>query len=194
MRFYIILLINLLSITAFCQGKNQVDIQYIDLSDSVVIKEIKSIINEEINSNDPEHLFQRGFGYITINIKEFSKSDTLYSYYISPSLSDIKKSELDKKHPIFYTYVANRLVIIYLDILRYPIFNSTVSSRSKSKLIKKINAFLEKPVDRTFYDSSNKIVFRDKHFRLNRFKFDSGKYIFIMKNSAYKIRNENNFK
>jgi hypothetical protein len=161
------------------------------LNDTIINKEIKKLIIEETNSNDPEHLFKRGFGYITVDIRELSNSDTTLCYYISPSFYNIKEGDIDSKYPIFYTYVADRLVLIYFKILEYPTVQPVFSSRSKTKIRKKINHFLEKPTARVFYDSSGNEVFMDKKFRLDRFRFDSGKYIYVMKNGIHKVVDEN---
>ena len=75
----------------FVKNKGQIDIQYINLGDTTISNEIKSFIAYEVNSADSEHLFKKGFGYIKLSIEEYLHSDTLCSYYISPSFSDIKK-------------------------------------------------------------------------------------------------------
>ena len=73
-------------------------------------------------------------------------------------------------------------MLIYLKVLDYPVIQLNFSSKSKAKIRRKISHFLEDTTDRTFYDSFGHKVFRDKHFRLDRFRFDAGKQLFIMKN------------
>lgn len=193
---YLLLILSTISLStnAFCQNNKHVSIQYISLNDSVLVKEIKSTIGEETSSNDPEHLFENGFGYINVYINSFINSDTIYSFYILPSFHYIKKNAHNNEYPCFYTYILNKLVLIYIKTLNDSIISLDYSLRSKARLRKKISSFLEEATDRTFYDSSNHKVFRDKHFRLERFRFDSGKSVFIMKNSAPKIVKENNLR
>jgi len=187
---YIFIFFNLLATTAFCQTKGDLSIQYVNLTDTTVGKEIENTIIEEINSADSEHLFKRGFGYISLTIKQYSSSDTLYSYYIAPSLYAIKTKDINNKYPLFYTYVYGRLVTIYSSALGENTISLDFSSKSKARFRKKISLFLEKTVDRTFYDASGHKVFRDKHFRLDRFKFDSGKFVFVLKNNIYIVKKE----
>lgn len=179
---------------ASCQSSKGLSIQYVQIKDSILIKEIVSTIAIEVNGSDPEHLFRKGLGYIYVNIYSFLKSDTIGSYYISTSFHILRPTSTDDEYPAFYTYVNDRLVLLDNNYLTENVLRPNYSAKSKRKLRKKIEPFLEKTTDATFYDSDNRVAFRDKKFRVERFRFDSGKYVFVLRNGTYKVVMENKIK
>ena len=180
----------LLTTSAFGQNGKAIAIQYVILKDEVINKEIGILITRESNSNDPEHFFKRGLGYIIINIRQYFRSDTLTEYYIEPSMNALKREDPDSKYPVFYNYVGGRPVLIYANALQSTI-NLVFLPNSKSELRKRLNPYLEKTTSRVFCDASGRKIFKDKHFRSDHFKFDSGKYIYIMKSNSF-LKGTNN--
>lgn len=160
------------------------------------MKEIEKLIQEEVNAKEDtstnvkaftENFFKKGFGYVRLYIEGnlqgtfFHEGDTLARYYISPSLVSIKKEAADTVYPPFYSYVGGRLVLVYMPILD-NVTDLNFSEKSKKKLRKRVDAFLEKPQDVTAYNMDGSVAFRDKHFRIDYFRIHTGKYIYILKN------------
>jgi len=171
---------NLLTFKIYGQAKKQIDIQHILLKDTFLRKEVEKLIAEQVNSNDPQHSFKHGLGYITVNVSKHSKGDTLLEYYIAPNLYSIKEEDLNQIYPPFYTYIGNRIALIYLSELDF-VAKVAYSEKSKRMLRKKIKPFLEKTKDVTFYDVEGRKMFRDKKMRIDYFQFHNGKYIYILK-------------
>lgn len=175
----------------FGQTNAKIDIQYLELKDTVLTQEIENLILEEVNReiivNDSnkvfaENFFKKGLGYIYLNINRNIKGDTLCMYYISPTMMTLRKDAMDNAYPPFYSYIGGRLIFIYLSELEFAA-NITYSGKSKKMLRKKLDRFLEKPKDVTFYDLNGKKEFRDKKMRIDYFQFHNGKYIYILKNA-----------
>lgn len=193
MRVLIILALLANSLCSFGQNNVPVTIQCVTLRDEVLKKEIINIIAEESNSNDPDSLFKKGLGYVVVHIQSYSRGDTLTKYYIAPSLISLKEKDFDDNYPNFYSYVGGRIVLIYINEIQKSL-NISYSDKSKSELRKKLDQFLEKTTDQTFFDNSGNKAFRDKKFRIDHFKFDAGKYVYIMKNKLPVIIREKNIR
>ena len=183
MRFFILILFILHSNFLFCQN-SKINIQYITLKNKIIEKEIEEIVDKEIENDKTNGFFKKGLGYINLYMENYVHGDTLAKCYVEPSMYSLKKGDENAKYPIFYTYINGRIVLIYINILQNFI-NPIFSERSKSKIRRKLNYFLEKTTDQTFYDDSGKKAFRDKNFRIDYFKFDSGKYFYLTKDELY---------
>ncbi len=177
-------------LTSYSQNKTPYKIQYLDLKDKFVIKEIEKLIKDEINSNDTSQFFKKGLGYIKLNIYNYSDRDTIIKYYLTPSLEGLKKEDTDNKYPLFYTYVSKRIVLIYLNVL-LEFADYKLAEKSKRRIRKKIEPFLEKTRKMTFYDIEGKKTFTDKNFRIDYIKFHAGRYIYILKDKPPIVINEN---
>lgn len=174
---------------AFSQEKPDNKIQYLVLKDKFLIKEIKKLIVDEINSNDSNQFFKKGLGYVRLNVYNYSHNDTLIKYYITPTMTSFKKDDNDDLYPLFYTYINERIVLIYLNVVNeFSIFN--LSKKSKTRFRKKVEIFLPETKKMTFYDMEGKKTFTDKNFRIDYFKFHGGKYIYILKDKPPIVINE----
>ncbi|WP_162055292.1 hypothetical protein [Pontibacter pamirensis] len=183
------LILYLLVFSAFSQKKEAVAIQYITIKDTFLVKEVEKLIQEEVNrevdttSTDKvfiENFFKKGLGYIKIFVEGNLKGDTTARYYIDTSLMSIREDAADNVYPSFYTYIGSRLVLVYLPVLE-SVAELNFSEKSKKKLRKKVDVFLEKPQDMTVYNMDGSVAFRDKNFRIDYFRFHSGKYIYVLK-------------
>lgn len=175
----------------YAQTKPELKIQYIEIKDPFIIKEIEKLILEEVNRERDtttnkvytENLFKNGLGYINLTINSNFKGDTICRYYISPSLVSIKEEQADDVYPPFYTNIGGRLILIYSSELEF-LSNGSYTEKSKKMLRKKLEPFLERVKDVTFYDMQGKKAFRDKKMRKDYFQFHNGKYIYILKNKS----------
>lgn len=174
---------------AFSQKNKSVEIQYIALQDTFLVKEIEKLIQEEVNrvmdtavTNEliTENFFKKGLGYVDLYIEGNLKGDTLAKYYIVPSLMSIREDAADEAYAPFYTYISGRLVLVHMPLLKKAAALN-FSGKSKKMLRKRVDAFLEKPQDVTVYGMDGSVAFRDKNFRIDYFRFHGGKYIYMLK-------------
>ncbi|MCC9135236.1 hypothetical protein ACFSKU_12115 [Pontibacter silvestris] len=181
---------SLLVFSAFGQKRELMEIQYITIKDTFLVKEMEKLIQDEVNREPDttttdkvftENFFAKGLGYVRLYAGGNLEGDTLTRYYIAPSLVSIKKEAADYVYPPFYSYVGGRLVLVYVPVLE-NVTKFNFSKKSKKKLRKRVDAFLEKPRDMTFYDMEGNVAFKDKHFRIDYFRIHDDKYIYILKN------------
>lgn len=105
----------------FGQEQIKPDIQFVTLSDTFLIRTIKSIIREEERKDS---LFSMGYGYLLLSysneIKEGNyllnneRVDTVFTYEISVSFMHPEEEEngLGNMYPLFFTLVNDRLICI----------------------------------------------------------------------------------
>lgn len=202
------MLLSICSLQGFSQKNSPIDIQYIEVQDSVLVQEVKKLIayeeNREIRKPKPgekvysENLFKKGLGYIEVHMESFysdpnrvNDGDTLYSYFIDPSWHVFRDDTLDSVYPPFYTYIGGRIVLLYFPILR-QVADIRYSKKSKKAFRKKIDKYLEKPEAVTAYNLDGSVAFRDKNFRITYFRFEhDGRHIYILKNKPPILEKEN---
>jgi len=180
--FYIIAGVLALTQTAICQTKKEyTDISYIKLTDTILIENINKEINEQLNTVDSGRLLKKGvMGYIDVYVNEFPQKDTIIHYSILPSLYPINETAADSRYPEYYTYVNDRLVVIYLKVLNQ--FTERVySEKSKKHIRKLIDNVVDKPHKSTFYDMNGKKLYTNKKNRID-YNFVGALSIYILKN------------
>ncbi|WP_423146445.1 hypothetical protein [Rubrolithibacter danxiaensis] len=174
-----------------CQKAHSAHIQYIELSDTSLINEIKKVIAKEVNSNDPEFFFKRDFGYVEVRISEFSQGDTIMKVEISPALSGIQKGQPDFYYPNYYSYIDGKLILIYSRLVR-QLFKIELTNSTKNKIRKKVLKVLPKPEKKTLYDINGKVISKNTPIRIDYFKFYSeGSLYFIKTEKGVVVRKGN---
>ena len=98
-------------------------------------------------------------------------------------MANISEDDPATVFPLYYTNIDGRPILIYLNTIR-SLSNTEISKKSKRLISKMIQPFLEKTKDVQAYDENGKKVFRDKHFRIDYFKFFGGKDFYMVKKSA----------
>lgn len=192
MKFKLVLCLFLISVGSLsAQVKRPpLKIQEIVLKDSVLIQQIERLIQDEINNEEDEYeFFKSGLGYINLHVLNYSDRDVIRKYVIYPGMTAYRKSSSDELYPLFYSFVANRMVLIYIDPL-YRFANFRFTQSSKRQFRKKLEPYLEKPQNITARDSDGNIVIRDKHFRIDWFRLHSGRYIYIFHDMPPLVLNE----
>jgi len=191
--FKIFFLVGLLSIggLSLAQVKNTpIRIQEIVLKDSFLVQQIEKLIHDEINNKvDSNRFFKKGLGYINLHLLNSTDRDVLRKYCISPGISGFRESNPDEIYPLFYSYVADRMVLIYSDEFR-GIADLRITETSKRRFRRKLEPFLEKTQNITAYDSVRNVKIRDKHFRPDHLWMHSGKYIYIYRDKSAQVLNE----
>lgn len=145
----LVMLFSLLPITLNAQKVIKPDIQYVTLTDTFLISEIKKYITEEKRTDT---LFAKGKGYINISFSyERSGSnsltpnriDTVLTYYLMTSFmsADGKENTLGDMYPSFYSIVDNRLVCINAGGKESTYFG--FSEKSKKKYGKILEKYIE---------------------------------------------------
>lgn len=131
------------------------DIQYVTITDTVLINVVKNYIEEE---EKIDTLFAKGKGYINVNFsygkkngKEYIKYgdkfpthdriDTVFTYYLETSFmsAEGKENTLDDMYPSFYSFVNGRLICFSDWSDRYFGF----SEDSKKKYRKMLEKYIE---------------------------------------------------
>ena len=134
------------------------NIQYVTLTDTVLLKELDNLIVEE-EKLDP--LFGRGKGYINLSfsfkrrqgdqLDNANRIDTVFSYLLNTSFMSPDKNEntLGDMYPPFYSLYKQRLICIYGpdDGAIYEYFG--FSKKSKERFRNKLSKYLEQPGSRS---------------------------------------------
>lgn len=181
------LLLLFLTQKGFCQSKSgNAEITYLHIKDSLLISSIQKLV-KQVETTDT--LYRKGYGYITLQVKEYSQKDTLIDYSINPSLLSIREDSIDQLYPDHYTYVNNRLVLIHINVLNQLAVRK-YTEKSKSEIRKLVNSTLEKTRKVTFYDVNEKKAFTDKHFRVDYLLRNYAIHLYILKNKPAVIFKE----
>ena len=154
MRNKIIAIFVLLSLTTFSQNK----ILKLELKDSI----LKNTISNFIISIKKKNIDFERFGYISLRQiyfnEEATNNDLRYKYFISN-----QNYRPINNLPSFYTYVNNKLVLIYQNSL---ITENTPYSRKKQRKIDRlVKPFLNKIIHLKIRDEKGKLIINDKYFR-----------------------------
>ncbi len=177
-----------LSRLACGQSAAKLRIQRIELRDTLLVHHIERYLAEQRdNPDDPERLVERGYGYIILRVQDSDEQSTIarrYDLYFA--LSSFRDDALDISCPLFYTYVAGRLVLIEVSNLNH-ILGLTFSTKAKRQMRRRVDHFLAKRTRQVGRDmQGNKVVF--KHHRIEWLRFDSEKVIFVKKDGSVVIR------
>jgi hypothetical protein len=117
------------------------EIHEIELTDTVLISTISEYIKE---TKTFDSLFNH-VGYVKVDIRglnNYNKEKEIFRiYYITDSSYPLEKNDQDKSYPDYYTYIDEKLVLIYND-LNKELFQYTFSCKSKKKLRKLTEPFL----------------------------------------------------
>lgn len=164
------------------EKQKKVRIQYLPIADSSIIGTIRQVIDQEVNSSDTNHFFRKGLGYVAMHIQRFSGGDTVLRYDLLPAMYGFKKKDDDDVYPPFYSYVDGRLVLIFSSQLERVGGKIAFTTKSKARLRKQVDRFLEKTERAVFRDMNNKKVFTDRHFRMDYIQFDNETTVFLLRN------------
>ena len=142
-------LIIILCITCFKVYAQDIDIINVTLNDTV----LKQNISEYIKETKAIDTTFNNIGYIIVNIKginNYNKGKDVFKIYnIYDSSYSLENKDKDNMYPHYYTYVDDKLVLIYND-LNKELFQYAFSYKSKKKLRKLTEPFLSpkiKPKD-----------------------------------------------
>ena len=179
--YYLSFLALLLPVAAIAQkAKVKNDVNFIVLKDTTLKAAVYKIVDREVAKTDSNNLFKKGLGYISVHVTQYSERDTLISYYISPELFAFKNDTPDDLYPGYYSYLGDRLVLIYIDAFK-NMATRVLTEKYKKRVREVVNNTLEKPKKVVFYDVNNKKAFTDKNFRIDYLNFHSGIYLYIFK-------------
>jgi len=147
----LIILLSFSSIVLNAQKVAKPDIQYVTLTDTIVIGEIKKYIKDE---EKIDALFAKGKGYINMwfsyNIKKkgneqpsHERVDTVFTYSLMTSFMSAqgKENTLDDMYPSFYAIIEGRLICINAGGTENKYFG--FSEKSKKKYEKILDRYIE---------------------------------------------------
>lgn len=158
-------------------------IKPVTILDTFLIQQLELFIQEESRKDS---LFRSGLGYMQVFASQDVEAGIDQRYYINNEFHSLKETDNDPAFPPFYSYVAGRLVLIYMQVwdgficYRY-------SNNSKKALQRKLESFLPKSKKLVARDKEGKIFIRDKHFRIETVKLHGGKYIYIYQNRPPRV-------
>lgn len=175
MTMVFIISINLI---ANAQRIKKPHIQYVTLSDSILISELKKYINYE---SKMDTLFAKNRGYIEMSFSfkrrngesnNGDRIDTVFTYYIRSSFMSLAKNsnKLGDIYPNYYSFISDRLICVSVDsglTQQYLGF----SEKSKNRLNRIVEKSLDKSrtfvnTDRVFKIHFLKSIHSDKVFDL----------------------------
>ncbi len=166
--------------------RKKIHIQEVGIKDTLLIGQINQFIQEETQKDS---MFRKGLWYLYVIISSDKQEDVAQSYYINVSMISLKKDSfypkekninVDLSYPPFYAYVGGRLVFIRNYALQDAVCYR-YSEKSKRKLRKLQEPFLEKTRKEKAYNMDGTLAFIDRHARLEHFKLHGGKTIIIYK-------------
>lgn len=167
----------------FNYGQNQ-KIEKIQLSDSILVKNVKNFILKIKEDN----IKFKDIGYIEIKTiyynREAKKNELLLKYQIKDQYyrPNSKKQYLPK----YYCYVENKLVLLY-DI-SFQIYSKKKYSKKNQKRINKIvKPFLKKPIHLKIKDNNDNIVINDKKFIDEEYNIHGGIILSIFNNGKFEV-------
>ncbi len=104
-------------------------IQETALQDIIVKQEIIKMIDSHSKSDS---IFEKGYGYINLEIEMGFRGDTVARYSMVPAIQPLYE---DNYFPPFYTFVSNKLVLLYNSQLS-KYLTLRYDRASKNRLIK----------------------------------------------------------
>lgn len=165
-------------------------IQQVTLQDTILIKEIRVLMEEEKNTSE---MFKKGYGFVQVMPDHDLEENILRSYYIDIDYTALKTRDREPKYylayPDNYAFLDGRLVFIYLRMTDGMICKR-FTKRSMARLRKIQNRHLEKTKKVTAYDMDGNPVFTDRHFRIDYSKLHGGRYIYIYLDKPYEVRRD----
>jgi hypothetical protein len=169
-------------------SKGKLTITKITLNDSTLINSISRFI-KFVKQNNSD--FNK-WGYIELvllgksceNLPDsIGCKSVVRSFYYNVNASRIRPNDLENKYPLFYSYVANRLVLVYIEGFR-NVSEYSFTAKDKKRFRKLVDQYLEKPLKITAYDEKGNIKFIDKKFSLD-FSWSKGQYLYQLNNRGY---------
>jgi len=179
------ILFSLILACSFCSLNAQsagTDIQYINLRDSSLVRNITNVIEREKKDGNGYGFFSKGLGYIAIHISDYNHRDTVLKYHITPMLISIRREDPDIAYPLYYTTIDGHPVLIFVKSVTL-IADLKYSNTSKDNLRQVIEPFLPKAKNADFFNDKGEKVFTDKNFRPDYFKFGSDKDYYLIRRS-----------
>jgi len=150
-----VLLLPLLTLAQPKTTFQEITIKQVQIADTFLVSQLEKIIKQEEQSDT---LFAKGVGYLMLSPRDMGEikvlhegnhhlsnvPDTVSAFYIGVSFMSLDKSEnrFDNLYAPYYAFVGGRIILIGLHskFIQY-------SEKSKRKLRRKIEPFLEKPVE-----------------------------------------------
>lgn len=164
------------------------EIHEIELTDTVLISTISEYIKE---TKTFDSLFNH-VGYVKVDIRglnNYNKEKEIFRiYYITDSSYPLEKNDQDKSYPDYYTYIDDKLVLIYND-LNKELFKYTFSSSSKKKLRKLMDPFLSPKITPKYLPKNKKERDFIKDFREQYVRFRHTELIIIKGENPIVIKN-----
>ncbi len=156
-------------------GKN-IDIARIKIKDTILIMYLTQFIDKQLKEDS---LFLKK-GYIQVfPIHASQKPNVARSYYIKKNYVNFDNMANDKKFPMFYSFLSNKM-ILFIDYDLFDTFDIKYSKKSKIKFRKELEPYLFEAQTIVFRDKEN-IKQTFKNFRENEvFQFGGGINLYIM--------------
>ncbi|MCJ8209307.1 hypothetical protein MUY27_06275 [Mucilaginibacter sp. RS28] len=170
MKKLLVIVIGLILFSSTSAQRLNVDIQELNIKDSTFTKNITNFIEEQKKGGDEFHFFKKGLGYVTVQIADYHKNDTLLRYAVLSQASSFNHDTDDGVYPQYYTFIDGHPVLLYFRSVSM-LGNLKYSEKSKKKLQKVIEPFLEKKRTKLLYDVNQKKTVKVKNFRNEFFKF-----------------------
>lgn len=185
---YLILFLFIITNNQISIGQ-KLSIENVELENVGLIEVISNFItNQEKQSN--KFATQ---GYLELRLISFNnypnKNNLKESYTLVDQYYSYNKES--NNIPRYYTYLKNRLILIYTfeDLLKLEF-----TDKSKRALFKKINKSLGKKEKLKIYDKKGKLIINDKNFYPDEsFNIHGGITIDISNNGAIKTSKNSNF-
>ena len=182
---YLFIFLFCFSINIYAQSYK---IEEIILTDTIFMKAIKAFINKR-NKIYPKF---KKIGYLQIKLLYFNKqainNQLMLSYRIIDQYYSLNLKDPPILFPKYYSYFNSKLILIDDEILA---INSSLNftRKSKRKLIKIIEPYLNKKEHIIVKNENGKVIINDKNFRDESFKMHGGIILDIYKNGTYNLRN-----
>lgn len=176
-----IIILNLSSLN-YSYGQNQ-KIKEIELTSNILKNQITSFIKDKKNNNSKF----KELGYVVVNLDYYNnranKPELSLIYTIKDQYVSLKENS---QFPLFYTYIENKIVLLYIDNYHNYI---NLSTKSKKRLSNKINKTLGKREKIRGYNSEGEKIIEDKYFYPNEsFNIHGGIELKIFANDSISVK------
>ncbi len=130
------------------------EIEEIHLKDTILIGSISALIDSAFTAENKAvfksdiSLFKQGAGYIRLDIWNHRLENIRARYVVTKSLDTIEEEAADSVYPLYFTYIKNRIVLVYCQTcLDHELTTiQPLSEASKTALRDRLEPFLVPPI------------------------------------------------
>jgi hypothetical protein len=162
------ILVSVFSVNSFCQKDSGLIIQYLKIEDTAMTRLLTDFI---IHKNATDSAFKKGVGYIQVYGSNYQKrnpktefSDTVFQFSIDIQDIPCFKVSSDGSYPMYYTFIAGKLVQFFMFEGVTKITPLHFSEKSKADF-RKVQAPFLNSAEEHYIEGNSESISLNKFFR-----------------------------